>query len=125
MKKTIKDYISDIKQEAEENDLEFDENDDPLSDVRDHRQGSLLSARNIAIALVATIIVFFGGYFAAFAMAHQKYLQTEAELAACRSSLESARLETSSLKDSIDVLSRRLSEMNQPDSISLPDRTQM
>lgn len=125
MKKTIKDYISDIEDDAAEDNSELDENFDPLSDVRDHHRGSLLSARNIAIALVAIILVFFGGYFAAFAIAHKKYLQTEAELAACRSSLESGRHEISALKDSLDVLNIRLTALSETDStVSQQNQTQ-
>ena len=71
----------------------------------------------ITIALIALTIVFFGGYFAAFALAHEKYLQTEAELSICRSSIESSRKEIATLKDSVDVLNRRLAEQVQTVSV--------
>ena len=87
MKNKIRDYISEIEEDTDNED--FNDDEDPLSDVRDNRRGTLLSARNITIALIALTIVFFGGYFAAFALAHEKYLQTEAELSICRSSIDS------------------------------------
>lgn len=118
MKNKLRDYISDIDDDIDNDD--FNDDEDPLADVRDNRRGSLLSARNITIALIALTIVFFGGYFAAFALAHEKYLQTEAELSICRSSIDSSRKEISALKDSVDVLNRLLSEQAHalhPDSL--------
>ena len=67
MKNKIRDYISEIEEDTDNED--FNDDEDPLSDVRDNRRGTLLSARNITIALIALTIVFFGGYFAAFALA--------------------------------------------------------
>ena len=115
MKNKIRDYISEIEEDTDNED--FNDDEDPLSDVRDNRRGTLLSARNIPIALIALTIVFFGGYFAAFALAHEKYLQTEAELSICRSSIESSRKEIATLKDSVDVLNRRLAEQVQTVSV--------
>ena len=109
MKNKIRDYISEIEEDTDNED--FNDDEDPLSDVRDNRRGTLLSARNITIALIALTIVFFGGYFAAFA------LQTEAELSICRSSIESSRKEIATLKDSVDVLNRRLAEQVQTVSV--------
>ncbi len=115
MKNKIRDYISEIEEDTDNED--FNDEEEPLSDVRDNRRGTLLSARNITIALIALTIVFFGGYFAAFALAHEKYLQTEAELSICRSSIDSSRKEIAALKDSVDILNRRLAEQVQTVSV--------
>ena len=75
MKNKIRDYISEIEEDTDNED--FNDDEDPLSDVRDNRRGTLLSARNITIALIALTIVFFGGYFAAFALAHETALHMQ------------------------------------------------
>ena len=64
MKNKIRDYISEIEEDTDNED--FNDDEDPLSDVRDNRRGTLLSARNITIALIALTIVFFGGLFRCF-----------------------------------------------------------
>ena len=99
---------------------DFDENtdddDDMLTDVRSEANGRLLTPRNIAILLVVAVLAFFGGYFAAFALAHKKYSATEAELSACRRIIDASHNEISALKDSVDVLNRRIAESSPADS---------
>lgn len=50
MKNKIRDYISEIEEDTDNED--FNDDEDPLSDVRDNRRGTLLSARNITIAQI-------------------------------------------------------------------------
>lgn len=104
--KNIKDFLTEGVDENIDNATDPDE--DPLADVRSNSDGRLLSPRNITIFLVIAIIAFFGGYFAAFSLAKDKYSAAEAELSTCRTIIDASHDEISSLKDSIDRLNGQL-----------------
>ncbi|MDE6099229.1 MAG: hypothetical protein K2G24_10105 [Muribaculaceae bacterium] len=89
------------------------DHEDPLADVHGNPSvsGRIFSAKNIAIGLTAIIIAFFAGYFAAFTLAHRKFVDASAELAVCRDNISAATQEISALKDSIDSMQNALDSM--------------
>lgn len=90
------------------------DHEDPLADVHGNPSvsGRIFSAKNIAIGLTAIIIAFFAGYFAAFTLAHRKFVDASAELAVCRDNISAATQEISALKDSIDSMQNALDRMS-------------
>lgn len=74
----------------------------PLDEVKGSRRTMQLSPRNIALAVCVAVLVFFGGYMAAIAVAKVKSDNIQAELDVCRKSLKTSQEETTALKDSLD-----------------------